>query len=82
MWYVYMLLCGDGTVYTGVTTNVERRVREHNSAKKGAKYTKVRQPLTLAYCEEANDRSAAQIREAALKKLSREEKLLLIKTSV
>jgi putative endonuclease len=74
---VYMLRCSDGTLYTGVTTDVERRAKEHNGAGakgKGAKYTKARRPLTLVYQEEARDRSTAQIREAALRKFSKVEK--------
>jgi len=73
-----MLLCADGTLYTGVSTDVQRRVLEHNSKNKGAKYTKPRQPVTLVYSQRLTNRSKAQIKEAALKKLKREEKLLLI----
>lgn len=72
-----MLLCADGSLYTGVTTDIERRVREHNGVLKGAKYTRARQPVELVYSEKAKDRSRAQKREAELKKISREEKLLL-----
>lgn len=77
MWYVYMVQCNDGTLYTGVTTDVSRRVSEHNDPKKGAKYTKARQPVTLVYSQSASNRSAAQVEEARLKKLSRTEKLAL-----
>ena len=76
-WYVYMLRCGDGSLYTGSTTDVERRLREHQGGT-GARYTRSRPPVTLAYAEEAPDRSAAQRREAALKKLPRAQKLKLI----
>ena len=76
-WYVYMLRCGDGSLYTGSTTDVERRLREHQGGT-GARYTRSRPPVTLAYAEEAPDRSAAQRREAAIKKLSRVQKLKLI----
>ncbi len=76
-WYVYMLRCGDGSLYTGSTTDVERRLREHQGGT-GARYTRSRPPVTLAYAEEAPDRSAAQRREAAIKKLSRAQKLKLI----
>ncbi len=79
-WYVYVLNCADGSLYTGVTTDVERRVKEHNGegAKgKGAKYTKTRQPVVLAYSEKTKNRSTAQIREAEIRKLSRIEKLQL-----
>ncbi len=76
-WYVYMLRCADGTLYTGVTTDLKRRVAEHNvegAAGKGAKYTKARRPVVLAYSETMLDRSAAQMREHALRQLSRAEK--------
>lgn len=78
-WYVYVLKCADETLYTGVTTDVARRVEEHNASQKGAKYTRVRRPVRLAYAEPFPDRSAACVREAAIKKLSREEKLALLK---
>ena len=76
-WYVYMLRCGDGSLYTGSTTDVERRLREHQGGT-GARYPRSRPPVTLAYAEEAPDRSAAQRREAAIKKLPRAQKLKLI----
>ena len=76
-WYVYMLRCGDGSLYTGSTTDVERRLREHQGGT-GARYTRSRPPVTLAYAEKAPDRSAAQRREAAIKKLPRAQKLKLI----
>ena len=71
-------MCADQTLYTGITTDVQRRVEEHNSSKKSAKYTRARQPVVLAYSEAAENRSKALMREAALKKLSRKEKMLLI----
>lgn len=77
-WYVYMLRCSDDSLYTGVTTDLQRRVAEHNSKTKGAKYTKARQPVILVYFKRSKDRSKAQIKEAELKKLSRSEKLLLL----
>lgn len=76
-WYVYMLRCGDGSLYTGSTTDVERRLREHQGGT-GARYTRSHPPVTLAYTEEVPDRSAAQRREAAIKKLPRAQKLKLI----
>ena len=72
-WYVYMLRCGDGSS----TTDVARRLREHQNGT-GAKYTRARPPVSLAYTEEAPDRSTAQRREAAIKKLPRKRKLALI----
>ncbi len=76
-YWVYMLRCGDGTLYTGSTDDVERRLETHRQGK-GAKYTRGRGPLELVYREECLDRSAALRREAAIKRLSREEKLSLI----
>ena len=76
-WYVYILQCGDGTLYTGSTTDVERRLAVHQKGR-GAKYTRSRQPLTLVYREPQPNRSAALRREAAIKRLSRREKLALI----
>lgn len=76
-WYVYMLRCGDGSLYTGCTTDVARRLKAHQSGK-GAKYTRSHQPVVLAYTEEAADHSAALRREAAIKKLSRIEKEWLL----
>jgi putative endonuclease len=77
MYYVYMVTCCDGTLYTGCTNDLERRMKAHNSGQ-GAKYTRSRRPVTLAYVEEAEDKSAALKRECALKKLPRAEKLALI----
>ena len=71
---VYLLKCADGTFYTGVTTNMERRLAEHNEGVKGAKYTKARRPVTVAYQETAASRSEAQKREYVLRHLSRVEK--------
>ena len=76
-WYVYILRCGDGTLYTGSTDNVEKRFAAH-AAGKGAKYTRGRGPLTLVHTEELPDKSAALKREAAIKKLTRAEKLKLL----
>lgn len=77
-WAVYILKCGDGTLYTGISNDVEKRVNVHNSGK-GAKYTRVRLPVSLAYQETATDRSTASKREAVIKKFSRKDKLRLIK---
>ena len=74
---VYILRCGDGTLYTGCTNDLTRRLRAH-SAGKGAKYTRVRLPVELVYAEPAADRSQALRREAAIKSLGRGEKLALI----
>lgn len=72
-----MLRCRDGTLYTGATNDLERRVAAHNRGK-GAAYTRARLPVTLVWSEPAADRSAALRREAALKRLSRSEKLRLM----
>lgn len=77
-YYVYILECNDKTLYTGITTDVERRIDEHNNSDKGAKYTKLRRPVKLIYVEKQTDRSSASKREYAIKKLKREEKLRLI----
>ena len=76
-WYVYILRCGDGTLYTGVTDDVPRRLAAHRAGK-GAKYTRGRGPLELVYAEEVPDKSAALRREAAIKKSGRSEKERLI----
>lgn len=77
-WIVYMLRCGDGSLYTGCTNNLSRRLEAHQRGR-GAKYTRSRLPVALAYREEAPDRSAALRREAAIKHLTRRQKLALIK---
>jgi len=78
-WFVYMVQCADGTLYTGVTIDVLRRVKEHNGITKGAKYTRVRRPVLLTYQESFLSRSEACVREAAIKKLARDEKLMLMR---
>lgn len=78
-WQVYILECADGTLYAGVAANLQRRVRQHNGELVGGpKYTRGRRPVRLLWSEWADDRSAAQQREASIKKLSRAEKLLLV----
>ena len=76
-WFVYMLKCGDGSLYTGSTDDVNKRLKAHQSGK-GAKYTRSHLPVELAYFEELPDKSSALKREAAIKKLPRRDKLLLI----
>lgn len=78
IWWVYVIKCLDGTLYTGITTNLERRIFEHNESKKGAKYTRNKRPVNLEYSERHPDRSTASKREYYIKKLSRLEKLKLI----
>ena len=77
-YFVYILECCDGSLYTGITTNVAKRLDEHNLSDKGAKYTKARRPVKLLYEESAIDRSSASKREYAIKKLTRIKKLELI----
>ena len=79
-WWVYLLRCRDDTLYCGCTDDLERRCAAHNSGR-GAKYTRGRGPVTLVYREECPDKSAALRREAAVKKLSRAEKLRLIESA-
>ena len=76
-WYVYILGCGDGTLYTGITTDVQRRLEAHRCGR-GAKYTRGRGPLTLLYQEETGAHSQALRRERQIKSMSRTEKLELI----
>ena len=76
-WYLYILRCGDGTLYTGITTDVDARLSQHRCGK-GAKYTRGRGPLQLVYQEECEDHSYALRRELTVKGLSREEKKKLI----
>lgn len=76
-WYLYILRCKDGTLYTGITTDTERRLEAHNSGK-GAKYTRGRGPVEMVYREVCPDHSAALKRELEIKGLTRQEKEKLI----
>ena len=76
---VYILLCEDGSLYTGWTNDLQKRIALHNSGR-GAKYTRGRGPLELVYSEELPDKEAALRRECAIKKLRREQKLALLQT--
>ena len=78
MYYLYIIECADKSLYTGITTDLPRRVEEHNSSTKGAKYTSMRRPVKLVFSEEHENRSLASRREASVKKLSRNDKLDLI----
>lgn len=80
MYYVYMLRCADGSLYTGSTNDVAKRMAAHQEGR-GAKYTHGRLPVQLAYTEACADKSAALKREAAIKKLRRAKKLELVKQS-
>ena len=79
-WKVYIVECSDGTYYTGITTNVRRRILEHNYSLKSAKYTRSRRPVRLIYEETATNRSRASKREHQIKKLKRSDKTLLIES--
>jgi putative endonuclease len=71
---LYILQCSDGTYYTGIAIDVEKRVIEHNTSDKGAKYTRARRPVTLMYREICSDKSSALKRELAIKKMKRTAK--------
>jgi len=73
-WFLYVVHCSDGTLYTGVTTDVSRRIHEHNTGNRGAKYTKIRRPVRLVYWIDFKDRSTAQKAEYKFKKLTRKQK--------
>jgi len=79
-WRVYILSCADKTLYTGITTDIKRRVKEHNEEKTGAKYTKARRPVTLVYQKIYKNRSLAAKAEAAIKAMDRTEKFKLIES--
>jgi len=79
-WFLYIVKCSDKTLYTGITTDISRRIKEHNSSKKGAFYTKNKRPVKLVYRESLPDRSKATKREKRIKRLTRKEKLAFIKT--
>ena len=81
MYYVYLLRCADGTLYTGFTNDLARRLAAHNAGR-GAKYTRGRRPGELVYWESFSNKSSALRRECAIKRLSRAEKLSLIQSFV
>ena len=76
-WCVYMIECADGSLYTGITTDIARRFREHRAGRKGARYLRGRSPVGVVYLERGHDRGSALRREAAIKRLERAEKMLL-----
>ena len=78
MYYLYIIRCADDTLYTGIAKNLTKRIEEHNTSPKGAKYTRTRRPVTLVYSEEHEDRSTASKREYVVKKMRRVEKIRLI----
>lgn len=78
MYYLYILECADKTLYTGITVDLTRRIKEHNSLKTGAKYTRARRPVKLVYSKRYANRSKASIAENQIKGFNRGEKLKLI----
>ena len=78
IWYLYVVRCSDDTLYTGVTTDLKRRLNEHNTSNRGAKYTKARRPINLVYYELYQSRSNAQKAEHKFKKLTRTQKEKII----
>ena len=81
MYYLYILECTDKTLYTGITTDLERRISEHNDTRLGAKYTSSRRPVKLAYFKKFKNRSLASKEEARIKKLKKTEKIEIIRES-
>jgi len=81
MYYLYILQCADKTLYTGITTDIKRRIAEHNKSQLGAKYTKNRRPVKLVYAKKFKNRSTATKAEARIKKLKKSEKLKMIISS-
>jgi putative endonuclease len=81
VWLVYMIRTSDGQLYTGITTDIQRRWQEHLTGKGGARYFRGRKPQSLCFLEEHTDRSSASKREAAIKKLSKVAKELLVTAS-
>jgi putative endonuclease len=79
IWHVYMVRCSDGTLYTGITNDLKKRIEAHNSGKEGARYTRSRRPVKLVYSEQVESKSAAAKLEYQLKKLPRLKKIRLIK---
>lgn len=80
-WFVYLVQCADRSLYTGITTDLLRRINEHNNSPNGAKYTKARRPVQLVYFEQSDSRSTASKREHALKGLSPADKRRLVADS-
>ena len=79
IWHIYMVRCSDGTLYTGITNDLKKRIEAHNSCKDGARYTRSRRPVKLVYSEQVESKSAAAKLEYQLKKLPRLKKIRLIK---
>ena len=80
-WYLYVVQCNDGTLYTGVTLDTDRRIFEHNTSRRGAKYTRARRPVKLVYKRRYDNQAEALQAEYQFKKLLRGQKLQIIKNS-
>jgi putative endonuclease len=80
-YFVYLLRCGDNSLYCGITTDIKRRIKEHNSGSKSAKYTRSRRPVSLVYCETVESHEKALKREWEIKKLSKEKKENLVQAA-
>jgi putative endonuclease len=76
--FVYVLKCADGSLYAGATNDLKKRLKEHNTSPRGAKYTKARRPVTLEHCETFRTLAKARAREAEIKRLPRAKKLELL----
>ena len=81
MYFIYVLECSDATLYVGCTNDIKKRLKQHNGAKAGAHYTKIRRPVTLKYFERFHTLAKARAREGELKSLTRSQKLDLIQNS-
>ena len=82
MYYLYILKCADKTLYTGITTDLGRRVAEHNGGKIGARYTRGRRPVKLVFSKKFKSRSAAMKEECRIKKMTRKEKVEMIRPKI
>jgi len=81
MWYLYIVECSDKTLYTGITTDIEKRIEHHNTSNLGAKYTRGKRPVHLVYSKKYKDKASASKEEYRIKQLSRDEKIKMIKKS-
>lgn len=82
MYYLYILKCADKTLYTGITVDLRRRIKEHNTSKFGAKYTRGRRPVKLVYSKKFRNRSLASKSETRIKQMTKMEKLKIIKLKI
>jgi len=82
MYYLYLVKCADKTLYAGITVDLARRIKEHNSSALGARYTRSRRPVKLVYSKRFRNRSTASKAEARIKKMTREQKLKIVKEKI